>query len=329
MEFSLKAWKKLAAGFSGQSAMNIVQATNKFCDQAFDQGSVKSLNIKDYTIIRNPLGKDRRLWGVLYQHNTLGHYLKQFSYNALEPPKDMPHIEALFRYEGAFGLLIKHDSFVSTEACFYANNLHPYDKSDKPCLTIKIKKLDGKSLSSHKSEHLTVDLIYNVLETICTAVKYYHENHLILRDLKSSNIMVDDQLNVKVFDLGCTVPIYYRSPYIFGSVVAPEYISSSVARESNDIYRIGMIATSLLLGLTLYEVSETLKNINYVMWSGRIMGALTSNNNFYSGDNNRVELFPSELCRLLAACLERDKKKRPSIEGLLNAVSEGRRQLSS
>lgn len=107
---------------------------------------------------------------------------------------------------------------------------------------------------------------------IIDAISYLHSQCVIHRDLKLTNIFLDDNLEVKVGDLGLAAQLSEpneRKKTMCGtpSYIAPEILASAEKRAYSyevDIWSIGVIAYNLLVGKNPYDggdVNRTYDNI--------------------------------------------------------------------
>jgi len=117
--------------------------------------------------------------------------------------------------------------------------------------------VDGQSVDSwlHRSDGQAVlDEVLAILNDVCQGVSAIHAAGTVHCDLKPSNVLLDQQLRVRVADLGLA------APYVDGNVTkviagTPEYMAPELAFESDlpaskssDIYALGCMAYEMLTG---------------------------------------------------------------------------------
>ncbi|THG23110.1 hypothetical protein TEA_028703 [Camellia sinensis var. sinensis] len=105
--------------------------------------------------------------------------------------------------------------------------------------------------------YLTWEARMKILLGTAKALAYLHEAiepKVIHRDIKSSNILIDDDFNAKISDFGLakllgagTTHITTRVMGTFG-YVAPEYANSGLLNEKSDVYSFGVVLLEAITG---------------------------------------------------------------------------------
>nr|XP_023029756.1 serine/threonine-protein kinase polo [Leptinotarsa decemlineata] len=145
------------------------------------------------------------------------------------------------------------------------------------------------------------------MKQILTGVHYLHQNRIIHRDLKLGNLFLNDDLIVKIGDFGLAAKITYdgeRKKTLCGTpnYIAPEILSKKGHSFEVDIWSIGCIMYTLLIGKPPFETSslkETyarIKNCEYKI-SPKISG------------------YAQQMIMLM---LQSEPKCRPNVETLLH-----------
>lgn len=129
---------------------------------------------------------------------------------------------------------------------------------------IVMEYFEGKTLRSYLKNDVELDVLISIFVKVLLGVKELHntiiENEgIIHRDLKPDNIMVDDELNVKIIDYGLSKIVDFSSITSTGTQIgSPLYMSPEQLKDSKHIdYRADIYA----LGVILYEMVT--KNIPY------------------------------------------------------------------
>ena len=126
---------------------------------------------------------------------------------------------------------------------------------------IVMEYIRGKTLKDYLREigPLTAEEAVYVMIQICQGVDYAHNHGLIHRDLKSQNVMIDDELNVKIADFGIALSSNEadttQTNTIMGSVhyLAPELARGCLATAASDIYSLGILLYEFLTGAVPFK----------------------------------------------------------------------------
>lgn len=102
------------------------------------------------------------------------------------------------------------------------------------------------------------------MKQILSGVQYLHENRIIHRDLKLGNLFLNEELQVKIGDFGLAAQIEFdgeRKRTLCGTpnYIAPEILTKKGHSFEVDIWSIGCIMYTLLIGRPPFETS-TLKD---------------------------------------------------------------------
>jgi len=124
---------------------------------------------------------------------------------------------------------------------------------------LEMELIDGETLDEHirQSGPLEVKRALHLLKQILEAIRAAHEHPLRIlhRDLKPGNIMLTSADNVKVTDFGLAkmregmnLTLDGASAGTMGYSAPEQFLSLKKADERSDIYALGMILYSMLLG---------------------------------------------------------------------------------
>jgi serine/threonine protein kinase len=113
--------------------------------------------------------------------------------------------------------------------------------------------VDGHSLTRHCRKYsLDTPARLRLFRSLCEAVQYAHEHHLIHRDLKPSNVLVSAAGVVKLLDFGIAQHLDSGTTAASGhqrmtrSHAAPEQLRGEPTGVFTDIYALGVILYELL-----------------------------------------------------------------------------------
>ncbi|KAL7667930.1 hypothetical protein ACOME3_008654 [Neoechinorhynchus agilis] len=148
------------------------------------------------------------------------------------------------------------------------------------------------------------------LHQITDALGYLHTERVIHRDLKLGNLFINDEMLIKVGDFGLAAQLRYdteRKRTLCGTpnYIAPEVLAKSGHSYEVDIWSLGCILYTLLMGSPPFE-TNTLKDTY-----------MRIKNNDYYLPAGAVSLAADSLIR---AMLHRDPTKRPTVAMIKNSA---------
>lgn len=160
----------------------------------------------------------------------------------------------------------------------HPNIMNIYDvgveKSDnKEIHYIVMEYIKGKTLKEVIRENgkLSFDETVNYSIQIAEALKHAHLNHIVHRDIKPQNIMINEDNRVKVTDFGiaraATSSTLTTTSNVLGSVhyFSPEQARGGYTDEKSDIYSLGIVMYEMITGKLPYDgetpISVALKHV--------------------------------------------------------------------
>lgn len=159
----------------------------------------------------------------------------------------------------------------------YLVNLRGYCNAPTSKLLI-YDYLPGGSLDEvlhDRSEQLDWEARVNIIMGAAKGLAYLHHDcspRIIHRDIKSSNILLDANLEARVSDFGLAKLLEDEESHITTIVagtfgyLAPEYMQSGRATEKTDVYSFGVLVLELISGKRPTDSSFIEKGLNIVGW---------------------------------------------------------------
>nr|VDD33345.1 unnamed protein product [Brassica oleracea] len=124
-------------------------------------------------------------------------------------------------------------------------------------------------------EYLTWEARLKILIGTAKALAYLHEAiepKVVHRDIKSSNILIDDKFNSKISDFGLAKLLGADKSFITTRVmgtfgyVAPEYANSGLLNEKSDVYSFGVVLLEAITGRYPVDYARPPPEVHLVEW---------------------------------------------------------------
>ncbi|KAL8506265.1 hypothetical protein ACS0TY_017222 [Phlomoides rotata] len=177
---------------------------------------------------------------------------------------------------------------------------------------------------------LTWEARMKVLLGTAKALSYLHEAiepKVVHRDIKSSNILIDDEFNAKVSDFGLAKLLEPGESHIATRVmgtfgyVAPEYANSGLLNEKSDVYSFGVLLLEAVTGRDPVDYSRPANEVNLVEWLKMMVG----NRRAEEVVDPNLEVGPTTRAlkrALLVAlrCVDPDSQKRPKMSHVVRML---------
>jgi len=189
----------------------------------------------------------------------------------------------------------------------------------KPPYCIVTQFMSGGSLfarlhSKDASSQLSATQLTIIALGIAYGMSFLHEKQMIHRDLKSLNILLDEDDFPKICDFGMARTKNTGSEPMTGEIgtsqwMAPEVLASQNYDEKADVYSYGIIIWEMLTGDIPYR---GLRDIQVAMT--------------VVNQNNRPKIpknCPQNLSKFIKVCWSNDPKQRPDFNSIVRALESG------
>ncbi|GMI66815.1 hypothetical protein like AT1G01540 [Hibiscus trionum] len=177
---------------------------------------------------------------------------------------------------------------------------------------------------------LTWDVRMNIVLGTAKGLAYLHEGlepKVVHRDVKASNILLDDNWNPKVSDFGLAKLLCSERAYVTTRVmgtfgyVAPEYACTGMLNEKSDVYSFGVLIMEIISGRCPVDYSRPEGEVTLVEWLKTMVGNRKSNEVV---DPKLPQMPASKALKriLLVAlrCVDPDATKRPKMGHVIHML---------
>ncbi|AZU61475.1 Stk1 family PASTA domain-containing Ser/Thr kinase [Neobacillus mesonae] len=150
-----------------------------------------------------------------------------------------------------------HREAQSATSLAHPNIVNIYDVGEENELYyIVMEYVDGQTLKQYIQQNspLRVEEAIGIMRQLASAISHAHHNHIIHRDIKPHNILIDHSGNVKITDFGIAMALsataITQTNSVLGSVhyLSPEQARGGMANRKSDIYSLGIVMFELVTG---------------------------------------------------------------------------------
>ncbi|KAK4750492.1 hypothetical protein SAY87_003974 [Trapa incisa] len=168
-----------------------------------------------------------------------------------------------------------------------------------------------------------------------SALMYLHASDVVHRDVKTSNILLDENFSVKVADFGLSrlfplnVTHITTAPQGTPGYVDPEYHECYQLTEKSDVYSFGVVLMELISSLPAVDITRHRHEINLStmainkILSNELQEFVDLNLGFDSNSDTRKMIM--DVAELGFRCLQNEKEMRPSMAEVLSTLLEIRK----
>ncbi|KAK2968987.1 hypothetical protein RJ640_002252 [Escallonia rubra] len=183
-----------------------------------------------------------------------------------------------------------------------------------------------------KTSPLTWPIRMKIAIETASALAYLHKTDVIHRDVKTNNILLDDNFCVKVADFGLSrlfpndVSHVSTAPQGTPGYVDPEYHQCYQLTDKSDVYSFGVVLIELVSSMPAVDISRHRHEINLAnlainrIQRGAFNELIDSCLGFES--DATVERMTTCVAELAFLCLQLEKEMRPTMEDVLVALKD-------
>jgi len=177
---------------------------------------------------------------------------------------------------------------------------------DKGTHYITMEFVPGEDLRSsiRRFGQLPIGKSISIAKQICEGLAEAHRLGVVHRDLKSNNIMIDKEGNVRIMDFGIARSLESKGITGAGMMIgtpeymSPEQVEGEEVDQRSDIYSLGVILYEMVTGRLPFEGVTPLSVAHKHRYEA-------------TQEPKKVNAqIPEDLSQIILKCLEKDKKKR-------------------
>ena len=239
-----------AARFFGHLNQSILQSFSEK-EQTFRTGH----QIGVYKIIR--LLSAGGMTHVYLGERSDGDFSQQVAIKVMKQNISSEEVKKHFQREKQILADLKHPNIAS----IYDGGI---TREERPFLVMEY--IEGQPVTDYcDRQGLTIEQRIRLFDRVCQAVNHAHQNLVIHKDLKPSNIFVTEQGHIKLMDFGvahildestldANTPLRAFTP----AYASPEQIKNEKITTASDIYQLGLLLFRIVTGIHRDDLGEKL-----------------------------------------------------------------------
>ncbi|KAL8257225.1 hypothetical protein R6Q59_029266 [Mikania micrantha] len=188
--------------------------------------------------------------------------------------------------------------------------------------------LHGK-LANASSSLFSWPIRLNIALQTAEALAYLHKSGVIHRDVKSNNILLEKNFQVKVADFGLSrlfenVTHVSTAPQGTPGYVDPEYYQCYQLTDKSDVYSFGVVLVELISSLEAVDTSRhrldiNLANMAMIKIQNHMLHELVDKSIGFE-TNDSVRRMTTLVAELAFRCLQQEREMRPTMKEVLETL---------
>ncbi|KAK9091768.1 hypothetical protein Sjap_024945 [Stephania japonica] len=181
-----------------------------------------------------------------------------------------------------------------------------------------------------KAGHLTWPVRMSIAIESADALTYLHATEIIHRDVKTNNILLDNDFHVKVADFGLSrlfptgVTHVSTAPQGTPGYVDPEYYQCYQLNDRSDVYSFGVVLIELISSKPAVDINRHRHEINLASMAinkilNHALHELVDPSLGYDSDYD-VRRMVTSVAALAFRCLQQEKEMRPTMKEVLESL---------